>query len=613
MKDEAGTKKKKVNYSNAWQEARELIWHYRFRLALGGVLMIVSRLAGLVLPASSKYLIDEVIGNRHFEMLKWIALAIGISTLIQALTSFALTQILGIAAQRAITEMRKRVQTKIERLPISYFDSTQSGQLISRIMNDADGIRNLVGTGLVQLAGSILTAAISIGVLFYINWRLTSVTIVVLAAFGVVLAFAFKKLRPIFRERNVINAEVTGRLTESLGGIRIVKAYTAEKREELIFARGSHKLLRNVAKSMTGVAAVSAFSSLIIGAISVVMILVGGNAVIAETMTIGDLFMYIFFTGLMAFPIVELTSIGTQITDAFAGLDRIREVMSKTTEDEEDAGKIALPNIAGRITFENVSFEYEENSPVLNGVSFDAAAGTTTALVGSSGSGKSTILNLVLNFVQPNAGKILVDAVDLQEIKLRDYRKYLGVVLQENFLFDGTILENVRFSNPQASFDQVKEACRVAYCDEFIARFEKGYETIVGERGVKLSGGQKQRIAIARALLADPKILILDEATSSLDSESEMMIQEGLNTLRKGRTTFVIAHRLSTIRSADEILVIEAGRIVESGTHEELLALNGRYRQLYDKQYQFERNQFINPGEDFTPEKEKQTAVSRTR
>ncbi|MDQ3321133.1 MAG: ABC transporter ATP-binding protein/permease [Acidobacteriota bacterium] len=606
-------KKKEVNYSNAWQEAKQLIWQYRFRLALGGVLMIVSRLAGLVLPASSKYLIDEVITNRHFEMLKWIALAIGISTLIQALTSFALTQILGIAAQRAITEMRKRVQTKIERLPVSYFDSTQSGQLISRIMNDAEGIRNLVGTGLVQLAGSLLTAAISIGVLFYINWRLTSVTIVVLAAFGVVLAFAFKKLRPIFRERNVINAEVTGRLTESLGGIRIVKAYTAEKREELIFARGSHKLLRNVAKSMTGVAAVSAFSSLIIGAISVVMILLGGNAVIAGTMTIGDLFMYIFFTGLMAFPIIELTSVGTQITDAFAGLDRIREVLSKTTEDEEDASKIALPNIAGRITFEDVHFEYEENAPVLSGISFDAAAGTTTALVGSSGSGKSTILSLVLNFIQPNAGKILVDGIDLQEIKLRDYRKHLGVVLQENFLFDGTILENVRFSNPRASFEEIKEACRVAYCDEFIERFEKGYDTIVGERGVKLSGGQKQRIAIARALLADPKILILDEATSSLDSESETMIQEGLNVLRKGRTTFVIAHRLSTIRSADEILVVEAGRIVESGTHEELLALNGRYRQLYDKQYQFERNQFINPGEDFTTDavkNEKEKRVS---
>ncbi len=602
MVEKTEAKKKRVNYSNAWQEARNLIWHYRWRLALGGVLMIVSRLAGLVLPASSKYLIDEVIAKQHFEMLKWIALAIGVSTLIQALTSFALTQILGIAAQRAITEMRKRVQSQIERLPVSFFDSTQSGQLISRIMSDAEGIRNLVGTGLVQLAGSIVTAGISICVLFYINWRLTSVTILVLAAFGGVLAYAFKKLRPIFHERSVINAEVTGRLGESLGGIRIVKAYTAERREELSFARGAHKLFRNVAKSMTGVSAVTAFSSLIIGAISVVMILVGGNSVIAGTMTIGDLFMYIFFTGLMAFPIVELTSIGTQITEAFAGLDRIREVLTKTTEDDEDESKKSLPNIEGKITFEDVWFEYEENTPVLQGISFDAPAGTTTALVGSSGSGKSTILNLVLNFIQPSKGKVLVDSVDLQNIKLRDYRRHLGVVLQDNFLFDGTILDNIRFSNPHATFEEIKQVCRIAYCDEFIEKFENKYETVVGERGVKLSGGQRQRIAIARALLADPKILILDEATSSLDSESEQLIQEGLNNLRKGRTTFVIAHRLSTIRSADNILVIEQGKIVENGTHEELLAFGGRYRQLYDKQYQFEKNLFINPGEDFTPD-----------
>ena len=593
-------KKRKVNYSNAWQEARNLIWNYRYRLALGGVLMIISRLAGLVLPASSKYLIDEVIGKQRFELLKWIALAVGVSTLIQAVTSFALSQILGVAAQRAITEMRKRVQAQIERLPISYFDSTQSGQLISRIMSDAEGIRNLVGTGLVQLAGSIVTALISICVLFYINWRLTSATIVVLAAFGGVLAYAFKKLRPIFHERSVINAEVTGRLGESLGGIRIVKAYTAEKREELSFARGAHRLFRNVAKSMTGVSAVTAFSSLVIGAVSVVMILLGGNSVIAGTMTIGDLFMYIFFTGLMAFPIIELSSIGTQITEAFAGLDRIREVLTKTTEDEEDASKKPLPDIQGRITFEDVWFEYEANTPVLQGISFDAPAGTTTALVGSSGSGKSTILSLVLNFIQPNQGKVLVDGEDLQKIKLRDYRRHLGVVLQDNFLFDGTILDNIRFSNPQASFNEIKEVCRIAYCDEFIEKFENKYETIVGERGVKLSGGQRQRIAIARALLADPKILILDEATSSLDSESEQMIQSGLNNLRKGRTTFVIAHRLSTIRSADNILVVESGKIVENGTHEELLNLNGRYRQLYDKQYQFEKNLFINPGEDFT-------------
>jgi subfamily B ATP-binding cassette protein MsbA len=593
-------KKKRFSFSKAWFEAKDLIYAYRWRLALGGLLMIISRLAGLVLPASSKYLVDEIIIKQRFEMLKWIALAIGVSTLVQGATSFTLSQVLGVAAQRAITEMRKRVQAHIERLPISYFDSTQSGQLISRIMNDADGIRNLVGTGLVQLVGSILTAMISVCVLFYLNWRLTLITIIVLAVFGGILAYAFKKLRPIFRERNQINAEVTGRLTESLGGIRIVKAYTAERREELSFARGAHRLFRNIAKSLTGVSAVTAFSSLVIGAISVVMIVVGGNAVMAGSMTLGDLFMYIFFTSLMAFPIIELTSIGTQITDAFAGLDRIREVMDKATEDEMDAAKKSLPDIRGAIRFDDVFFEYEADTPVLQGVSFDAPAGTTTALVGSSGSGKSTILSLVLNFIQPNRGTVSVDDADLQQIKLRDYRRHLGVVLQDNFLFDGTILENIRFSNPHATFEEIKAVCRIAYCDEFIERFENKYETIVGERGVKLSGGQRQRIAIARALLADPKILILDEATSSLDSESEALIQEGLNNLRRGRTTFVIAHRLSTIRSADQILVVEAGTILERGTHEELLNLNGRYRQLYDKQYQFEKNLFINPGEDFT-------------
>ncbi|MGI8668909.1 MAG: ABC transporter ATP-binding protein [Aridibacter sp.] len=595
-------KKKKVTISSAWQDAKELIWTHRWRLALGGVLMIFSQLAGLVLPASSKYLIDEVIGKQQFQLLKWIALAIGLATLVQAVTSFALSQILGVAAQYAITDMRKKVQAKIERLPVSYFDSTQSGQLISRIMSDAEGIRNLVGTGLVQLVGSVITAMISICVLFWLNWRLTSVTVIVLAVFGGALYYAFKKLRPIFRERQVINAEVTGRLGESLSGIRIVKSYTAEKREELIFARGAHRLFRNVAKSLTGVSAMSGFSSLIIGAIGVVMILVGGNSVIAGTMTLGDLFMYIFFTSLMAMPIIQFTAIGTQTTEAFAGLDRIREVMNSITEDEQDASKQPLKNIEGSITFQDVFLEDEENTPVLQGISFHSDAGTTTALVGSSGSGKSTILNLVLNFIQPNKGEVLVDGKDIQTIKLRDYRQHLGVVLQENFLFDGTILDNIRFSNTGATFEQVKEASRIAYCDEFIEKFEKGYETIVGERGVKLSGGQRQRIAIARALLADPKILILDEATSSLDSESEMMSQDGLKTLRQGRTTFVIAHRLSTIRSADNILVVEAGKIVESGTHDELLTMNGRYKQLYDKQYQFEKNQFINPGEDFTPE-----------
>ena len=554
----------------------------------------------MVLPASTKYIGDEVFTNKNYGLLKWIALAIGISTLVQATTAFALSQILGVAAQRAITEMRKRVMEKIERLPISYFDSTQSGQLISRIMNDADGIRNLVGTGLGQILGSLVTAIIAIGVLFWINWVLTTATLIVLIAFTGVLLYAFRVLRPVFRERNVITAEVTGRLGESLGGIRIVKAYTAEKREELSFARGAHRLFRNIAKTVTGVSAVSSFSSIVIGAIAVVMIVIGGNAVTSGSMTLGDFLMYISFTFLLAIPVVELTSIGTQITEAFAGLDRIREVMEMETEDEEDREKAILPKVEGTIDFDDVYFEYEENVPVLKGVSFHSEAGKTTALVGSSGSGKSTILSLVLNFIQPKKGRILIDGKDLQSVKLRDYRKNLGVVLQDNFLFDGTILDNIRFSNPEASLDEIREVCRIANADEFIEKFPDAYNTIVGERGVKLSGGQRQRIAIARALLANPRILILDEATSSLDSESEALIQEGLRRLRQGRTTFVIAHRLSTIRSADQILVVEAGEIVERGSHDELIALGGRYKQLYDKQYRFEQNLFVNPGEDFT-------------
>jgi subfamily B ATP-binding cassette protein MsbA len=593
-------KKKKVNYATAWAEARKIMWNARWRLAVGSLLMLVSRLAGMVLPASTKYIGDEVFTGRNYGLIKWIALAIGVSTLVQGITSFALSQILGVAAQLAITNMRMRVQSHIERLPISYFDSTQTGQLISRIMSDAEGIRNLVGTGLGQILGSLVTATIAIGVLFWLNWQLTSATLVVLVIFGGALMYAFKVLRPIFRERGEINAEVTGRLGESLGGIRIVKAYTAEKREELSFARGAHRLFRNIAKSVTGVSAIGSFSSIIIGAVAVVMIIIGGNAVQAGTMTLGDFLMYISFTFLLAMPVFELTSVGTQITEALAGLDRIREVMAMTTETEEDAEKAALPTVSGTIEFENVYFEYDAGVRVLKGVSFRSEAGTTTALVGSSGSGKSTILSLVLNFIQPTNGSISIDGKDLLSVKLRDYRSHLGVVLQDNFLFDGTILDNIRFSNPEANLEKIKQICRVANADEFIEKFPNGYDTIVGERGVKLSGGQRQRIAIARALLADPRILILDEATSSLDSESEALIQEGLNNLRKGRTTFVIAHRLSTIRSADQILVVEAGEILERGTHDQLVELDGRYKQLYDKQYRFEQNLFVNPGEDFT-------------
>lgn len=592
--------KKKVNYSTAWAEARKIIWNARWRLLAGSVLMLISRLAGMVLPASTKFIGDEVFVNQRYDLIKWIALAIGVSTLVQGTTSFALSQILGVAAQRAITEMRKRVQSHIERLPISFFDSTQSGQLISRIMNDAEGIRNLVGTGLGQILGSLVTAVIAIGVLFYLNWQLTAATIVVLLIFGGALLYAFKVLRPIFRERGEITAEVTGRLGESLGGIRVVKAYTAEKREDLSFARGAHRLFRNIAKTVTGVSAIGSFSSIVIGAVAVIMIVIGGNAVQSGTMTLGDFLMYISFTFLLAIPVFELTSVGTQITEALAGLDRIREVMAMTTEDEEDSKLRPITNADGTIEFENVEFEYEKGVPVLKGVSFRSNAGTTTALVGSSGSGKSTILSLVLNFIKPTAGVVKIDGQDLQTVKLRDYRRHLGVVLQDNFLFDGSILENIRFANPIATLESIRAVCKVANADEFIEKFPNGYDTIVGERGVKLSGGQRQRIAIARALLADPRILILDEATSSLDSESEALIQEGLNNLRKGRTTFVIAHRLSTIRSADQILVVEAGEILERGTHDELIKIDGRYKQLYDKQYRFEQNLFVNPGEDFT-------------
>ena len=596
------TEKQQNTTSGAWVEARELVYAHRYRLALGLALMLVNRLSGLVLPASSKYLIDDVIANQRGDLLPTLALAVGASAVVQAVTAFALSQVLGVAAQRAITDMRKRVQAHVTRLPIGYFDSTKTGVLISRIMTDAEGIRNLVGTGLAQLTGGLVTAIIALVVLFYLSWQLTSVTLLILLAFAGAMATAFKRLRPLFRERGKINAEVTGRLNETLGGIRIVKAYTVERREQRIFASGAHRLLRNVARSITGVSAIAAVSTLVIGAIGVLMILVGGRAILDGTMTLGDFIAYVFFTGLMAAPLVQIASIGTQITEAFAGLDRIREIRRMATEDEEDAQRQPVPEVRGDVTCEHVWFEYTDGVPVLRDVSFVAPAGTTTALVGSSGSGKSTMISLILAFNRPKSGRVTVDGLDLASLRLRDYRRHMGVVLQENFLFDGTVAENIRFARPDATPEEIRDVSRTAHCDEFIQELEQGYDTVVGERGVKLSGGQRQRVAIARAILADPRILILDEATSSLDSESEGFLQDGLRQLRHGRTTFVIAHRLSTIQSADQILVIEGGEIVERGTHDELLALDGRYRQLYEKQYRLERDRFINPGEDFTPD-----------
>ena len=590
---------KKISRAAVWAEAKVLLGQYRRNLIIGFALMLVGRLLGFVLPTSTKFLIDDVLGEGRWDILGWLALAVGVATVFQAATTYAVAQVVSIAAQEAIMDMRKRVQEKITRLPIAFFDDTQSGVLISRIMTDAEGIRNLIGTGIIQLVGGALTALLALGVLFYLNWQLTLIILVFLVAFAGVMAFAFNTLRPIFRERGKINAEVTGRLAETLGGIRVVKAYRMEAREQLEFSAGVGRLFANVKQSIRGTSAVTAFATVIVGAIGTLLIFFGGRAIQADAMTLGDLVMYVAFIGVLVAPIIQMSSIGTQISEAFAGLDRIRDIMNLDAEDAHDDSLAELRDLRGDIVFKSVFFEYEEGVPVLKDVSLDARAGTTTALVGSSGSGKSTLVSLIMAFARPKSGEVLIDGRNLEKVRLGDYRKHLGVVLQENFLFDGTIAENIKFARPDASLEQVVEVSKLANADTFISGFSEGYESIVGERGIKLSGGQRQRIAIARALLADPKILILDEATSSLDSESEALIQEGLDRLQRGRTVFVIAHRLSTIRKADQILVLEEGQIVERGSHAQLLERSGRYKELYDKQYAWESNVFVNPGEDY--------------
>jgi subfamily B ATP-binding cassette protein MsbA len=584
---------------------RTLIEPRRGMLALGFVLMAVNRVTGLVLPASTKWLIDDVIGKRQVELLLPLVGIVVAATLVQGATSFALTQLLSKEAQRLIAEMRQNVQAHISRLPVAYYDANRTGSLVSRIMSDVEGVRNLIGTGLVEFVGGIITALISLVVLLRINAAMTVITAAVLTGFALVLNRAFVTTRPIFRERGKITADVTGRLTESLGAVRTVKGYHAEEREQQVFAGGVKRLLDNVLATLTAQSIMQLSSSLLLGIVGAIIMYVGASHILSGTLTLGGYFTYTMFLGFLIAPIFQIVAIGTQLTEALAGLERTREVLDNRAEDDDPLRTQALARVRGDIAFEHVDFAYETDKPVLKDVSFASPAGSVTALVGSSGSGKSTIIGLISAFHTPGSGRLTVDGVDLSTVRLDAYRTQLGVVLQDSFLFAGSIRENVAFSRPLATDAEVREACRIARVDEFADRFPDGLDTIVGERGVKLSGGQRQRVSIARAILADPRILILDEATSSLDSESEAHIQAGLQHLMAGRTTFVIAHRLSTIRRADQILVVEDGRIVERGTHATLYALNGRYRDLYDRQHGLEQNLFLAPGEgDSVPDGE---------
>jgi ABC-type multidrug transport system fused ATPase/permease subunit len=569
----------------------------RALLALGFGVMAINRLAGLILPASTKYLVDDVIGKRRLALLLPLVLAVVGATAAQGVTSFTLTQLLSKEAQRLIAELRRKVQAHVGRLPVAFYDSTKTGALVSRIMSDVEGLRNVIGTGMVQFFGGLLTALFALAILIKISFSMTAAAIAILAGFGVALKKAFGTMRPIFRERRKINAEVTGRLTESLGGVRVVKGYHAEAREAGVFAGGVERLLQNILKTLTATSLMSLSSTTLLGMVSALIMFLGARQIVGGSMTLGSFLEYTIFLGLLVGPVFQIVDIGTDLTEAVAGLERTREILSERPEDEDPRRSVALGPIRGKVTLENVSFAYDAGKAVLEGITFTAEPGTVTALVGPSGAGKSTIIGLIAAFYVPAAGTVRVDGVDLATARLDSYRTQLGVVLQDTFLFDGTIRENVAFSRPDASEEQIRAACRIARVDEFAEAFENQYETIVGERGVKLSGGQKQRVSIARAILADPRILILDEATSSLDSESEALIQDGLSYLMQGRTTFVIAHRLSTVRRADQILVVEAGRIIERGTHESLYAAGNRYYELYTKQYGIESNLLLAPGE----------------
>jgi ABC-type multidrug transport system fused ATPase/permease subunit len=585
---------------NAWKSLPD-VWALmkprRGLLAIGFVLMAINRLSGLVLPASTKYLVDNVIGKRQIQLLTPIVLAVLGATVIQGLTSFTLTQLLSKSAQKMITDMRRQVQAHIGRLPVAFYDANKTGALVSRIMSDVEGVRNLVGTGLVEFVGGLMTAVIALAYLLHTSVIMTGVAFGILLVFGFGINKAFATIRPIFRARPKINAEVTGRLTESLSGVRVVKGYHAEEREEGVFATGVQRLLDNVLKTLTATSLMSLSAAGLMGVVSAIIMELGAHKILAGTMTLGTFFAFNIFLGLLIAPVFQIVAIGTQITEAITGLERTREILNEKLEDEEPGRTQTLDRVNGLVEMEHVSFAYDTRKEVLHDVNFRSEPGTVTALVGPSGAGKSTIIGLIAAFYVPSNGRVLVDGVDLSAVKLNSYRTQLGVVLQETFLFDGTIRENVAFARPEAREEEILAACHIARVDEFAESFENKYDTVVGERGVKLSGGQKQRVSIARAILADPRILILDEATSSLDSESEALIQEGLRYLMRGRTTFVIAHRLSTIRRADQILVVEAGRVIERGTHETLYALGGRYYDLYTKQHAVEANLFLAPGE----------------
>ncbi len=593
---------KKVEIRKLLPDIWELVRPRRALIGVGLILMVINRVSGLVLPYSTKFLVDDVIGKNDIQKLNPLVLMVALATVIQGVTSFSLTQLLSKAGQRLIAELRQKVQAHIGRLPLTYFDSNKTGALVSRIMTDVEGVRNLIGTGLVEFLGGLLTAVMALVILIRISALMTGLSAAAVILFGLALWKAFAKIRPIFRERGKIQSEVTGRLTESLGGVRVVKGYHAEEREEQVFGRGVGRLLNNILQSLTAMSLMSLSATVLMGIVGSVVMFVGAHKILAHTLTLGEFVTFTAFLAFLVAPVFQIVQIGTQITEAMAGLDRTREILNESKEDADPHRNVSLGVIDGTVVFDDVTFEYEKGKTVLHNVSFRSDPGTVTALVGSSGSGKSTIIGLVAAFYKPLEGKVLVDGVDLSTARLNSYRTQIGVVLQDTFLFDGTIRENIAFARPGATEADVMRVCRIARVDEFAERFAEKYDTIVGERGVKLSGGQKQRVSIARAILADPRILILDEATSSLDSESEQLIQEGLSFLMKGRTTFVIAHRLSTIRRADQILVVEEGRILERGTHGSLYAAEGRYFDLYNRQHGLEANLFLAPGEGDTVE-----------